>query len=125
MSRRPSQEAVSLLATTFVLLGGLATITFILLTAVDNPLPWILATIAGTGSMAVLFWLLRDRQDRPQMGWWVRLFRSKTERHSTWHVRRRSPPPAPAQPLAPPTVEQVRDAATHGSTWVPRRDKQP
>ena len=114
---RPSQKAVTLLATTFVLLGGMAALSFMIVTATDDPLPKLVGLAAGTGGFALLLWLLRDRQPGTTARWQFTWLRRKTTSAPMWRAAFRRP--KPEAPPTPPTAEKVRELSQNTSTWVP------
>jgi len=114
---RPSQKAVTLLATTFVLLGGMVALTFMILTATDDPLPKLVGLAAGMGGFALLLWLLRDRQPGSGGRWNLSWLRRKTTSAAAWRAAFRRP--KPEAPPEPPTAEKVRELSQNTSTWVP------
>jgi hypothetical protein len=120
---RPSQKAVTLLATTFVLLGGMVTLAFMILTATDDPLPKLVWLAAGTGGFAVLLWLLRDRQPGTGARWQLTWLRRKTASAAAWRAAFRRP--QPEAPPQPPTAEKVRELSQNTSTWVPSSRPRP
>ena len=89
---RPSQKAVTLLATTFVLLGGMATLTFLILAATDDPLPKLIWLAVGTGGFALLLWLLRGREPGTGARWQLTWLRRKATSAPLWRAAFRRPP---------------------------------
>lgn len=120
---RPSQKAVTLLATTFVLLGGLVATTFIILTATDDPLPKLLGLAGGMGVFALLLWLLRDRKPGSSARWDWTWLRRKSPSAPAWRAAFRRPHSNASAAPQPPTVEDVRELSQNVNTWVPTSRK--
>ncbi|MGE3314847.1 MAG: hypothetical protein AB7O26_06980 [Planctomycetaceae bacterium] len=122
--------ATALLATTYVLLSGLAVCSMIVLTSAGGMVAvrLLLTCIGTTLLLWVLAWILRDRRtsssDITNIVWLAH--RRKARAASLVYkprVRRDSPLSAPAGGNAPPTVEQLREISQNVNTWVPSRTR--
>ncbi len=117
------REAVSVLATAAVFVGGAVVLTFLIISGTQHPGP-VLAIVAGGFSLlGLLMFLLRDRSDTADRSPLLHAFRRR--KHSaepTIVIKRRSDETGPAAGSnTPPAAEQVRDLRDHASTWVPNR----
>lgn len=123
--------ATSLLASTFVMLGGLSVCGFIILAFSDDPKNDLLWLVGGVTGLGLLLWLLRDKptnQARMRNFFW--LTRQKPETYMPNYVprRRRGSQNAAFGSNEPPTAEGIRELNEGANTWVPkspRNQKQP
>ena len=122
------RTATALLATTYVLLTGLAVCLFIVFTTADRQISpsWAATCVAGAIGLWFLCWMLRDRRTN-----------ASSLTNVAWLGRREEPVPAAAYkprrrrsrisdaPAGnrPPTVEQLRELSDNVKTWVPSRSR--
>lgn len=114
-----ANKAAALLATSFVVVGGAVTCTFV---ATAMHADWKEALAIGGvtfGSFALLLWLLRDRTPqntaRLRWGWLGR----KPGRKVALKLKRARAAERYEAPPAPPTAASVRDLKGGINTWVP------
>lgn len=120
-----AEKAVLVLATTFVLAGGAAASTFLIVTNSATPINTLLLFAASCVGIGLIMWLLKEPDPltpRANRFSWFR--RSKPETtHYKLKVRKSNPSsdhPAPQ----PPTAEHIRELAQEGlHTWVPSNTK--
>jgi hypothetical protein len=124
MSFRQDHEsgnrAVTLLATCFVMLGGAASCTAIIISTDPAHLEMALIPVGAVmAGIAILLWMLRERPAvsgaRTRWSWLGR-----RRRKVAYHVKPRVPKNerAPA-PSGPPTADSIREINVRRSTWVP------
>lgn len=122
-------KAASLLATCFVVLGGILACMFIVL--VSSPSPKQSATICASFFAGIVFllWLMRDRPPEnataAYYSWFRWSWRAKREDLRYEPRRRRAPAPEETEPPAPPTVESIRALRDDVKTWVPSSTRRP
>src|SRR5579862_7602780 len=114
-------NAVTLLATCLVVLGGAVTCVVISLASETIPQKKELLqrAVLATGGIIVLLWLLRDRapENQSKLRWsWL----ARRRRKVAYRAKRRLPEGqrAPAPP-GPPTAESIRSITAGQNTWVP------
>lgn len=121
---RPGSTAVTYLASALVLLGGLVSLTLMILSADSQPVPKILGVAAGTLLVA---WILFSRDDRgPRHSAWYQFswFRGRSASRPVWRPRIIRGPSTPTGSKQPPTANELREAAQNTSTWVPSTSRQ-
>lgn len=125
-------KAAALLATCFVVLGGVLACTVIAVAGNEDPVRAVLACGGCFAGIAVMLWLMQPRPagSRLSVGWsWLR---RRAKRKVVYKLTTRKSSNGPATlPLSPPTAESVREIANGINTWVPsqsgrgeHRDKQ-
>jgi hypothetical protein len=115
------EKAVQVLATAFVLLGGILASVFLIVTNSSKPLNTLLAFAGGCLSSGIVLWLLREPDPltprAKRFRWWRRP--KTTFVHYELRVKKtlvQNSEPAPQ----PPTVEHIRELARDGvNTWIP------
>jgi len=124
------RSATALLATTYVLLVGLAVCLFVVFTNADRQISPQLAAMCVAGAVGLWFlsWILRDKRSNTSrltnVAWLGR--REEHVRDAAYKPRRRrrrsrtSDAPTPNRP---PTVEQIRELSENVKTWVPSRSR--
>lgn len=135
-NRDHERQAVSLLATAFVIVAGAAATAFMVL-AVAERASWTDWAVWGSMFGGVVFIILSMLQPREkQMGWqrlafWTKA-RDDTDPLETYRFRkRRTSTTGGVGTNQPPTLESVRESAAQGSVrWVPHgsvpeRDRRP
>lgn len=123
MSGKPSRElgerAVSLLATSFVVLAGAAACLFIVVAFGEEPGTAVGVYVACFCAIVALLWLLRDKPARTvaqKYFWFCRPRKKRVAFHLEPKVTR---PSANANAPGPPTVETLRELSGGLNTWVP------
>lgn len=117
---------MTLLATSFVVIGGAVTCAFIGTLSGESPLR--LATMTGTcfGGIAFFLWLLREKQPgnaaADRWSWLARDDRQRVEYRAAPRVPRHERPKAPN---SPPTADSVRALTGGLDTWVPSKGRTP
>ena len=116
------RNATSLLASCFVIAGGVFVCVFIVVA--NNGEPWrpALVTVAGILGVAFLAWLLRDKspdQVRDKHFYWI--FRKKPSEPvlPNYKPRRRRSSRQNLGSRQPPTAEGVRELRDGTRNWVP------
>lgn len=119
------RQAVTWLATAFVVVIGAASCAFIVLGAVDRPTGPLLVWGGLFGGIVFLLASLAIPRNTQQGKSWFRLWlssRDKTDPTQVYRVgKKRSPATMPLGGNEPPTLESVREAAEQGASvrWVP------
>ena len=121
---RPSRTAASLFATFFVLIGGLLSCAFIVLSVSDNPKDAMLFCGGVFAVCGILAWCLRDRPDSPvegsrPFGWLRRGIKVETVTYR--FGRKRKNGDSPPDGNQPPTAEEIRGIKQETNTWVPSK----
>ncbi|HVW02864.1 MAG TPA: hypothetical protein VHB77_21070 [Planctomycetaceae bacterium] len=112
---------MAVLATTWVVLGGLAACAGMIFAFNPNPDTPLLWLVVGTGlGIGFLAWLLRERPAYDHRRGWF-WFLKRRPKKIPYQLKRRenTPPPSDEPPPQPPTVERLRELADLGNTWVP------
>ena len=112
-------KAVAVLATTAVVLGGLAVCAGMIFAFSPDPetsLLWLVGAGVGVGLLA---WLLRERPVHDHRRGWLWFLKRRPKKIPYQLKRRETAPPPPEPPPQPPTVERLRELADLGNTWVP------
>ena len=116
-----AERAVVILATSFVVMGGVGASLFLIVTGSTTPTQTILYFAAGCLAVGILLWLLRERDPltpRPSVFTWF-----SRPKATTYHYKlkvRKSRNSGNQQPQQPPTAEQVREIKQEAlGTWVP------
>ncbi len=121
----PGRQAVTWLATAFVVFVGAASCAFIILAVVDQPTRPLLVWGGLFGGIVVLLISLAVPRDTQIAKSWIRFWlasRDKTDPNQVYRVgKKRRPAETPLGTNTPPTVESVREAAEQGESvrWVP------
>jgi hypothetical protein len=113
------ERAVSLLATSFVVLTGAVTCFFIVVAFGEKPETSVGAWVGCFIVIAAMLWLLREKPARTvtqKYFWFCRPMRRKIPFRLE---ARRTAREAKKQPLHPPTLESIREQADGLHTWVP------
>lgn len=117
------RQAVTLLATAFVLLLGAVTTAFALVAIAESAgwREW--AVWGGTfAGLALLLWSFTWKSESGRGRFWLALFRGRSQPDPAALYRPRRKRSAPGEPVGtnqPPTVESVRQAAADSVQWVP------
>lgn len=113
---------MALLATSFVVVAGAVTCTFIGMLSGENPLRLLTITGACFGGIALFLWLLRDKEPgnvaAERWSLLARSGRQKVEYRLSPRIPRRERSTAP---IPPPTAESVRELTGGMNTWVPAK----
>jgi len=121
----PGRQAVTWLATAFVVVVGAASCAFIVLGVVDQPTGPLLVWGGLFGAIVLLLASLAIPRDTQQGKGWFRLWlasRDKTDPTQVYRIgKKRGPGTMPLGENEPPTLESVREAAEQGASvrWVP------
>ncbi len=125
MSFRQKHEngnrAVAVLAACFVVLGGAATCTAIVLSAGREHAETAILSIAGATAATLIVlgvFCVRPPENRLKTAWsWLS---GKRKRRVPYYVKAKLPPAERlSSPPAPPTVESIRAITGRQGTWVP------
>jgi len=122
----PGEAAVSILATTFVVLGGIAACLFMIVTSSPTPSKSLYSFAGGCAATAILLWLLRDKDPlRPQADAWAWLRRRPRKQKITYSLTPRPPAQPASRPRQPPTVDDIRELKQEAElkTWVPNQSR--
>ena len=112
-------QAVAVLATTAVVLGGLTACAGMIFAFSPDPGTSILWLVGGGLGVAILAWLLRERTAHDHRRGWFWFLRRRPKKLAYQLKRRETAPPPAEPPPQPPTVERLRELADLGNTWVP------
>lgn len=125
MYRRNSdsgRQAVSWLATAFVIVIGAAAAMFVIIAGTDQ-LEWpVIIWGVSIAGLVLMLISLSVRWDRPTGKLHTWLFaQNRTDPTDIYRAARRSIRAREEMGTnQPPTLESVRDASNHGGAWVPR-----
>ncbi len=127
MSRKLGDKVTALLATFFVVGGGLISCAFIVLTTADNVGKPLLIGCGSVATVALLLWLLHDKGDQEVAGkkfFWKPAENQQT-RKSTYKIKLRGHSDAKnIRSNRPPTVKTIRELSDGEHNWVPS-DRRP
>lgn len=121
----PGRQAVTWLATAFVVVAGAAACAFIILGVVDQPTKPLLVWGSLFGGIVLFLISLAVPRDTQIAKSWIRFWlasRDKTDPNQVYRVaKKRSSAEVPLGTNQPPTLESVREAAEQGESvrWVP------
>ncbi|MBC8115335.1 MAG: hypothetical protein H7062_13210 [Candidatus Saccharimonas sp.] len=121
----PGRQAVTWLATAFVVVVGAASCAFIILGVVDQPTRPLLVWGSLFGGIVLFLASLAIPRDTQTAKSWIRFWlasRDKTDPNKVYRVgKKRSSAEMPLGTNQPPTLESVREAAEQGASvrWVP------
>ncbi|MEK6259531.1 MAG: hypothetical protein AABP62_13015 [Planctomycetota bacterium] len=121
----PGRQAVTWLATAFVVVVGAASCAFIILGVVDQPTRPLLVWGSLFGGIVLFLASLAIPRDTQIAKSWIRFWlasRDKTDPNKVYRVgKKRSSAEIPLGTNQPPTLESVREAAEQGASvrWVP------
>jgi hypothetical protein len=112
------RDYVSLLAASFVMVGGLLTCGMIVASSASKPArPALLSLLAVVG-LALVVWLLRDRNESVAKERFFGFLRARPPEPPEYEPRVRRAYQA-AGDTQPPTVEKLRELRQNVNTWVP------
>jgi len=119
----PGRQAVTWLATSFVVLLGTAACAFIVVATVDRP-SWDLLNLGALLTGVVIFLACMSiSRDRRTGNAWLRLWmaiRGKSDPKTVLRIgRKKSSVESQYGTNAPPTLESIREAAEQNVSWVP------
>lgn len=118
-------KAVQVLATTFVLLGGVTASIFLIVVNSSTPMQTLLAFAAGCLGAAILLFILRDPDPSLPKRRWFGRFRRKKTTVIHYELRLRTNALSQDPPPSPPTAERIRELAEESqNTWVPSQGTQ-
>jgi hypothetical protein len=124
--RSAGGKAVTVLATSFVVMGGAATCIFIGTLSGESPQRLIAITAGCFGGILFFLWLLRDKESgnavAESWSWLARNNRRKVEVRVAPRIPRHERSTAP---IPPPTAESVRELTGGQATWVPSKGTAP
>ncbi len=121
----PGRQAVTWLATAFVVVVGAASCAFIILGVVDQPTKPLLVWGSLFGGILLFLASLAIPQDKHVAKTWIRFWlasRDKTDPTKVFRVgKKRSTVPTSVGTNQPPTLDAIREAAEQGASvaWVP------
>jgi hypothetical protein len=121
----PGRQAVTWLATAFVVVVGAASCAFIILGVVDQPTRPLLVWGSLFGGIVLLLISMVVPRDAQIAKNWIRFWlasRDKTDPNQVYRVgKKRRSSETPLGANQPPTLESVREAAEQGASvrWVP------
>ena len=121
----PGRQAVTWLATAFVVVVGAASCAFIILGVVDQPTRPLLVWGSLFGGIVLFLASLAIPRDTQIAKGWIRFWLASRDKTDPTQVYRVGKKPGPGtMPLGgnvPPTLESVREAAEQGESvrWVP------
>jgi hypothetical protein len=121
----PGRQAVTWLATAFVVVVGAAACAFIILGVVDQPGRPLLVWGSLFGGIVLFLISMAVPRDTQIAKTWIRFWlaaRDKTDPNQVYRVgKKRSSAEKPLGANQPPTLESVREAAEQGESvrWVP------
>jgi hypothetical protein len=121
----PGRQAVTWLATAFVVVVGAASCAFIILGVVDQPTRPLLVWGSLFGGIVLFLISLAVPRDTQIAKNWIRFWlasRDKTDPNRVYRVgKKRRSAEMPLGTNQPPTLESVREAAEQGASvrWVP------
>jgi len=118
-----AERAVAVLATAFVVMGGLGASIFLIVVNSSTPTQTIIYLAVGCAATGILLWLLRERDPlTPRATVFTWFSRPKaTTYHYKLKIRKTSSPQNQA-PQQPPTAAQVREMKQEAlGTWVPSK----
>jgi len=121
----PGRQAVTWLATAFVVVVGAASCAFIILGVVDQPTRPLLVWGSLFGGIVLFLASLAIPRETQIAKSWIRFWlasREKTDPSQVYRVgKKRSSAEMPLGTNQPPTLESVREAAEQGASvrWVP------
>lgn len=124
-SHQSADWAASILATSFVLIGGVVTYTFVVLSSSDSPLVPLLLGAGTCLVLAMFLFIARDRRSQADARSWTNVllaWRKPKEVRKPYRPRRRRQPAEDSDKPTenqPPTAETVRELAGGVNTWVP------
>ncbi len=117
-----AERAVVILATSFVVMGGLGASTFLIVVNSSDPTRTLIYFAIGCVVVGILLWLLREPDPlapRASVFTWFRR-RNATIHHYKLKVRKSRSSSEP--PQQPPTAERIRQISQEASgTWVPSK----
>ena len=117
-----AERAVVILATSFVVMGGLGASTFLIVSSSSDPTRTLIYLAIGCVVVGILLWLLREPDPlapRASIFAWFRL-RKATTHHYKLKVRKSRG--SSEKPQQPPTAERIRQISQESSgTWVPSK----
>ena len=125
MSRRNSDSgrmAVAWLATAFVIVIGAAASIFVIVFATEERKGPLIVSAIALSSLVMILVSLSVRRDNPvnRLHLWFSAQNRSDPTDDYRAARRRIKDREQLGQNEPPTVETVRDAATHGNAWAPR-----
>ena len=121
----PGRQAVTWLATAFVVVAGAASCAFIILGVVDQPARPLLVWGSLFGGIVLFLISLAVPRDTQIAKGWIRFWlasRDKTDPNQVYRIgKKRSSAEVPLGTNQPPTLDSVREAAEQGASvrWVP------
>lgn len=121
----PGRQAVTWLATAFVVVVGAASCAFIILAVVDQPTRPLLVWGSLFGGIVLVLISMAVPRDTQIAKNWIRFWlasRDKTDPNQVYRVgKKRRSAELPLGTNQPPTLESVREAAEQGESvrWVP------
>lgn len=121
----PGRQAVTWLATAFVVVVGAASCAFIILGVVDQPTKPLLVWGSLFGGIVLFLTSLAIPRDTQIAKNWIRFWlasRDKTDPNKVYRVgKKRITAETPLGTNQPPTLESIREAAEQGASvrWVP------
>lgn len=121
----PGRQAVTWLATAFVVVVGAAACAFIILGVSDQPTGPLILWGAVFGGIVLLLFSMAMPQHKQIAKTWIRFWlasRDKTDPRKVFRVgKKRRTIEQPLGTNQPPTLESVREAAEQGASvrWVP------
>lgn len=121
--RNIGREASALFASTFVVVGGILTCTFVVLSSGEDSRKPLLCGILIVSGFATFYVLMRDsKQNSALRKHGILGFRSRVDDRAPVYVPRRSraSDPSQSEPNAPPTVEVIRNLKGGPNTWAPK-----
>lgn len=118
-----AERAVTILATTFVVMGGVAASIFLIVVNSTTPTQTLIYFALGCVAVGILLWLLREPDPlSPRASIFAWLSRPKP---TTYHYKlkvRKSRGSGNQKPQQPMTAEQVREIKQEAlGTWVPSK----
>lgn len=115
-----AEKAVAILATTFVMFGGLAASVFLIVSNSSAPTSTLLYFAGGCLAGGLLLWLLRDPDPLSPRGRVFAWFRKPKRVTHRYQFAVRKPTRTMEAPPQPPTVERIREISQESAgTWVP------
>ena len=121
----PGRQAVTWLASAFVVVVGASSCAFIILGVVDQPTRPLMVWGSLFGGIVLLLVGMAMPRDAYVAKNWIRLWlaaRDKTDPNKVYRVGKKRPTAdSPLGTIQPPTLESIRDAAEQGASvqWVP------